>query len=220
MLRMANIQKKFQTGDVVTYALRDFNLEVEEGDFVAIQGRSGAGKTTFLNIAGLLDQADSGQYWIAGRDASDLSDAQRSVLRGMLIGLVFQGFNLLPDLSAIRNVELPLRIRGMPKRERKQRAIEMLERVGLVNRMNHLPSKMSGGQQQRVAIARALAGSPDLILADEPTGNLDVSTANQIMELLLEINGGGRTVVMVTHSPAFAQMAKRRLTVLDGQIVA
>ena len=218
MFKMENIEKRFPMGEMVTYALRDFSLEIDEGEFVAVEGPSGAGKTTFLNIAGLLDPMDSGKYFLAGEDVSSLSDKQRSHIRNERIGFIFQGFNLIPDLTAARNVELPLRLRGMAASERKKRVEESLEQVGLTSRAKHLPSKLSGGQQQRVAIARALAGEPSIILADEPTGNIDSEMASQIMEMLTSINSAGTTIVMVTHSPESAAVAKRRIEVRDGKI--
>tara|TARA_R110002111_G_scaffold228296_1_gene289732 strand:- start:1204 stop:1887 length:684 start_codon:yes stop_codon:yes gene_type:complete len=218
MFKMVDIERSFRMGDMMTYALRGFNLEIAEGDFVAVEGPSGAGKTTFLNIAGLLDPMDSGQYWLAGEDVSQLNDRQRSQIRNEKIGFIFQGFNLIPDLTAAKNVDLPLRLRGMPAAERKQRVQQSLEQVGLENRSGHLPSKLSGGQQQRVAIARAIAGSPSIILADEPTGNLDSAMATQIMQILKQINDAGTTVIMVTHSPESALEAKQRIVIRDGQV--
>ena len=219
MFKMEGIERRFQMGELMTYALRDFSLSIEEGEFVAVEGPSGAGKTTFLNIAGLLDPIDSGKYYLAGEDVSELSDRERSVIRNQRIGFIFQGFNLIPDLTAEKNVELPLRLRGMSSAARKQRVEAALEQVGLTSRARHLPSKLSGGQQQRVAIARAMAGSPNIILADEPTGNLDSQMASRIMEMLVAINKAGTTIVMVTHSPESAQIAKRRIEVRDGRIV-
>lgn len=219
MFKMEGIERRFQMGELMTYALRDFSLSIEEGEFVAVEGPSGAGKTTFLNIAGLLDPIDSGRYYLAGEDVSELSDRERSVIRNQRIGFIFQGFNLIPDLTAEKNVELPLRLRGMSSAARKQRVEAALEQVGLTSRARHLPSKLSGGQQQRVAIARAMAGSPNIILADEPTGNLDSQMASRIMEMLVAINKAGTTIVMVTHSPESAQIAKRRIEVRDGRIV-
>jgi putative ABC transport system ATP-binding protein len=181
MFKMVDIERSFRMGDMMTYALREFNLDIDEGDFVAVEGPSGSGKTTFLNIAGLLDPMDGGQYWLAGEDVSKLNDRQK-------IGFIFQGFNLIPDLSAEKNVELPLRLRRLPAAERKKRVADALGQVGLESRSKHLPSKLSGGQQQRVAIARAIAGSPSIILADEPTGNLDSQMATQIMQMLKTIN--------------------------------
>lgn len=206
-------------GDIMTYALKDFNLSIDAGEFVAVEGPSGAGKTTFLNIAGLLDPMDAGKYYLDGSDVSELSDRDRSIIRNQKIGFIFQGFNLIPELTAEKNVELPLRLRGMKATERQERVAQSLEQVGLESRSKHLPSKLSGGQQQRVAIARALAGQPSIILADEPTGNLDSNMAAQIMDMLIAINDAGTTIVMVTHSPESAKIAKRRIEVRDGKIV-
>lgn len=218
MFKMVDIERSFRMGDMMTYALREFNLDIAEGDFVAVEGPSGSGKTTFLNIAGLLDPMDGGQYWLAGEDVSQLNDRQRSAIRNEKIGFIFQGFNLIPDLTAEKNVELPLRLRRLPAAERKRRVADALGQVGLESRSKHLPSKLSGGQQQRVAIARAIAGSPNIILADEPTGNLDSQMATQIMQMLKDINDAGTTVIMVTHSPESALDAKRRITIRDGRI--
>jgi putative ABC transport system ATP-binding protein len=220
MFKMVSIERRFLMGEIMTYALKDFSLSIEEGEFVAVQGPSGAGKTTFLNIAGLLDPMDAGEYWLAGDDVSQLTDRERSRIRNERIGFIFQGFNLIPDLTAEKNVELPLRLRGLPAKERKRRVDNALESVGLVNRKKHLPGKLSGGQQQRVAIARAVAGDPNIILADEPTGNLDSSMAAQIMGMLTEINEAGTTIVMVTHSPDSAALANRRIEIRDGQIAS
>jgi putative ABC transport system ATP-binding protein len=218
MFKMSNIERHFRMGEIMTYALKDFSLDIEEGEFVAVEGPSGAGKTTFLNIAGLLDPMDAGEYWLAGEDVSRLNDRQRSIIRNERIGFIFQGFNLIPDLTAAKNVELPLRLRGMPAAERKSRVEKALDRVGLTSRSKHLPAKLSGGQQQRVAIARAIAGEPNIILADEPTGNLDSQMAAQIMGMLQEINDAGTTIIMVTHSPESAEVAKRCIEIRDGQI--
>ncbi len=219
VLEMRHVEKRFRSGEIQTYALKDFSLDIAEGDFVAVEGPSGAGKTTFLNVAGLLDTLDAGSYTLVGNDVSKLSDRERSLIRNRQIGFIFQGFNLIPDLSAAKNVELPLRLRGMPAKERKRRVGESLERVGLDARAKHLPSQLSGGQQQRVAVARALAGEPSLILADEPTGNLDSKMAMQIMAMLAEINRAGTTIVMVTHSNDCASKANRRVGMRDGSMV-
>ncbi len=218
MFKMVDIERRFRMGEIMTYALKGFSLAIEEGDFVAVQGPSGAGKTTFLNIAGLLDPMDGGEYWLAGDDVSRLNDRQRSLIRNERIGFIFQGFNLIPDLTAEKNIELPLRLRGMSASERKRRVDQSLEQVGLASRRKHLPRKLSGGQQQRVAIARAIAGDPSIILADEPTGNLDSQMATQIMGMLKDINQSGTTIVMVTHSTENAEVAKRRIEIKDGQI--
>ena len=191
MLKMQNISKVYQTDSVQTHALRDFSLEVKEGEFIAVTGPSGSGKTTFLNMAGVLEPFTSGHYSLDGIDVGGLSDNQRADLRNQKIGFIFQGFNLIPDLNLFENVEVPLRYRGVPAKERKKRIEECLEQVGLASRAKHLPQQLSGGQQQRVAIARALAGKPRFLLADEPTGNLDTLMARQVMELLEEINRNG-----------------------------
>jgi putative ABC transport system ATP-binding protein len=216
MLRMQAVTKVFRTEYVETHALRSLTLDVGEGEFVAVTGPSGSGKTTFLNVVGLLDSFTSGRYELDGEDVSRLGDETRSKLRGRKIGFIFQGFNLVPELDVYNNVELPLRYRGIPHGERKQRVEDALSRVGLTSRMRHRPSQLSGGQQQRVAIARALAGSPQLLLADEPTGNLDSEMANGVMELLTEIHGAGATIVMVTHSSELAGRAQRRVRMIDG----
>ena len=220
MIDMQHINKAYRTDEVQTHALRDFTLQVQEGEFVAVTGPSGSGKTTFLNVAGLLEGFDGGAYRLEGAGVSGLSDNQRSRIRNEKIGFIFQGFNLIPDLNVYDNVDVPLRYRRMPAPERRQRITRALERVGLTARTKHLPSQLSGGQQQRVAIARALAGEPRVVLADEPTGNLDSLMAQQIMELLEEINREGTTIIMVTHNPELAQRARRNVHIIDGQIGA
>jgi len=217
MLQMQSVSKVFRTEQVETHALRSLDLHVREGEFVAVTGPSGSGKTTFLNIAGLLETFTSGQYLLDGEDVSHLSDDARSRLRNRKIGFIFQGFNLIPDLNLFDNVDVPLRYRGMPAAERKQRIEDALGKVGLGSRMKHYPAELSGGQQQRAAIARALAGSPRLLLADEPTGNLDSQMARGVMELLEEINAQGTTIVMVTHDPELAARAQRNVHIVDGQ---
>lgn len=214
---MSNVKKIFRTQLVETHALRDFNLQVDEGEFVAVTGPSGSGKTTFLNIAGLLETFEGGNYLLDGEDVSNLNDNQRSKLRNEKIGFIFQSYNLIPDLNLYDNVDVPLRYRGFDAKTRKKLIEESLEIVGLKSRMKHLPAQLSGGQQQRVAIARALAGKPRFLLADEPTGNLDSSMAQSVMELLKEINNAGTTIVMVTHDPQLAAQAKRNIFVRDGQ---
>ena len=218
MLQMRNLSKVYRTHLVETHALRDFNLTVGEGEFVAVTGPSGSGKTTFLNIAGLLEEFSGGEYHIDGVDVRGLSDDARSRLRNEKIGFIFQGFNLIPDLSLFDNVDVPLRYRGFDAAERKRRIEQALTRVGLGSRMKHYPAELSGGQQQRVAIARALAGEPRLLLADEPTGNLDSLMARGVMELLEEINAHGTTIVMVTHDPELAARAQRNVHIIDGQV--
>src|SRR5687767_1106027 len=218
MIEMQNVGKVFRTDVVETHALRNFNLKVEPGEFVAITGHSGSGKTTFLNVAGLLEELDSGKYHFDGQDVSRLTDNQRSRIRNEKIGFIFQGFNLIPDLNIYDNVEAPLHYQRMAGTERKRRILSTLERVGLASRMKHIPAQLSGGKQQRVAIARAISGEPRLILADEPTGNLDTTMSNQIMELLLQINAAGTTILMVTHNPELATQAHRQVHIVDGQI--
>jgi putative ABC transport system ATP-binding protein len=218
MLEMQHISKVYRTELIETHALRNFDLEVKEGEFVAVTGPSGSGKTTFLNIAGLLETFDSGAYRLDGRDVSGLSDDERSRIRNQKIGFIFQSFNLIPDLDLFDNVDVPLRYRGMNGAERKKRITEALELVGLASRMRHIPAQLSGGQQQRVAIARALAGSPRLLLADEPTGNLDSLMARQVVDLIEEINRRGTTIIMVTHDPELARRAHRNVHVMDGQV--
>jgi len=218
MLSMQNISMVYRAGLVETHALREFSLEVAEGDFVSVTGPSGSGKTTFLNIAGLLEQFTDGRYELDGRDVSALSDAESSAVRNEKIGFVFQSFNLIPDLNLFDNVDVPLRYRGFKTAERKRRIEKVLETVGLASRMKHLPSQLSGGQQQRVAIARALAGEPRILLADEPTGNLDSHMAMSVMELISEINSDGTTIIMVTHDPVLAEMANRNVHILDGRV--
>lgn len=216
MLDMRQVTKVYRTELVETHALRAFDLHVKEGEFVAITGPSGSGKTTMLNIAGLLETFSGGQFKLDGEDVSELSDDARSRLRNRKIGFIFQGFNLIPDLNLFDNVDVPLRYRGMPSNERKRRIEEALERVGLASRMRHYPAELSGGQQQRAAIARALAGSPRLLLADEPTGNLDSQMARSVLELIEDINSEGTTIVMVTHDPELAARARRNVQIVDG----
>jgi len=219
MLEMKSINKIYRTERIETHALSEFSLVVEAGEFVSVMGPSGSGKTTFLNVAGLLDTFESGQYILDGKDVSRLSDSEMSKMRNRSIGFVFQSFNLIPDLNVFDNVDVPLRYRGLSSSDRKQRIEKALDMVGLSSRVRHLPSQLSGGQQQRVAIARVLAGDPKLILADEPTGNLDSLMAREIMDLLDRINASGTTIVMVTHSPECAVRAQRQIHVLDGRVV-
>lgn len=218
MLHMQSIKKIYSAELVETHALRDFSLQVNEGEFVAVTGPSGSGKTTFLSLAGLLETFEAGTYHLDGEDVSRLNDNARSRLRNQKIGFIFQGFNLIPDLSVYDNVEVPLRYRGFGGKERKSRIQQALTRVGLLSRQKHLPSQLSGGQQQRVAIARALAGEPSFLLADEPTGNLDSLMARQVMDILADLNAEGMTVIMVTHDPDLARRAKRNIQIIDGQV--
>jgi putative ABC transport system ATP-binding protein len=219
MLQMENITKIYRTGLVETRALRSFSFTVEEAEFVTITGPSGSGKTTFLNVAGLLDAFEQGKYLLDGVDVSRLSDNQMSRIRNEKIGFIFQSFNLIPDLDVFDNVDVPLRYRRLGAKERKERIERAVAQVGLSSRLRHLPSQLSGGQQQRVAIARVLAGDPKLILADEPTGNLDSGMAREIMDLLEQINEAGTTIIMVTHNPEHAARAHRQLHIADGRMV-
>jgi putative ABC transport system ATP-binding protein len=218
MLQMKQLSKVYRTHMIETHALRGIDVEVREGEFVAVTGPSGSGKTTFLNIAGLLEEFTSGEYWLDGVDVRGLDDRARSRLRNEKLGFIFQGFNLIPDLNLFDNVDVPLRYRGFNAAERRRRIERALERVGLASRMKHHPAELSGGQQQRVAIARALAGDPRLLLADEPTGNLDSLMARGVMELLEDINAQGTTILMVTHDPELAARAQRNIHVIDGQV--
>ncbi|GHA79987.1 ABC transporter ATP-binding protein [Cognatilysobacter bugurensis] len=218
MLRMNQLSKVYRTHMIETHALRGFDIHVRDGEFVAVTGPSGSGKTTFLNIAGLLEDFSGGEYWLDGVDTRGLDDNKRSRLRNEKIGFIFQGFNLIPDLNLFDNVDVPLRYRGFNAAERKKRIEDALARVGLSSRMKHYPAELSGGQQQRVAIARALAGSPRLLLADEPTGNLDSQMARGVMELLEEINAQGTTIIMVTHDPELAARSQRNVHIIDGQV--
>ena len=219
MLKMQDVSKVYRTDLIETHALRHFSLEVKAGQFVAVSGPSGSGKTTFLNVAGLLETFDTGTYEVDGKDVTRLSDDARSRIRNEKIGFIFQSFNLIPDLDIYDNVDVPLRYRGMKAAERDQRISKALELVGLASRMKHMPSQLSGGQQQRVAIARAIAGDPGLILADEPTGNLDSLMARQVMDLLEQINEMGTTIVLVTHDPELARRAQRNIHVVDGMVI-
>ncbi len=219
MLRMRNISKIYRTSLIETHALNRFQFEVSAGEFVTVMGPSGAGKTTFLNIAGLLDTFDEGHYVLNGEDVSGLSDAEMSRVRNRKIGFIFQSFNLIPDLDVFDNLDVPLRYRGMPRRQRKEAIEHSLEVVGLSSRLGHYPAQLSGGQQQRVAVARALVGEPRLILADEPTGNLDSAMAREIIDLLEAINERGTTVIMVTHDQEMAHRAARQIFLLDGRVI-
>ena len=218
MLRMTNLSKVYRTHMIETHALRGFEIQVNKGEFVTVTGPSGSGKTSFLNIAGLLEEFTDGEYILDGVNVKGMDDNARSRLRNEKLGFIFQGFNLIPDLSLFDNVDVPLRYRGFNARERKERIEDALAKVGLASRMKHYPAELSGGQQQRVAIARALAGSPKLLLADEPTGNLDTQMARGVMELLEEINAQGTTILMVTHDPELAVRSQRNVHIIDGQV--
>ena len=218
MLRMQNLNKVYRTHMIETHALRGFDIHVKQGEFVTVTGPSGSGKTSFLNIAGLLEEFTDGEYILDGVNVKGMNDNARSRLRNEKLGFIFQGFNLIPDLSLFDNVDVPLRYRGFNSAERRERIEDALAKVGLASRMKHYPAELSGGQQQRVAIARALAGSPKLLLADEPTGNLDTQMARGVMELLEDINAQGTTILMVTHDPELALRSQRNVHIIDGQV--
>jgi putative ABC transport system ATP-binding protein len=217
LIRLDSISKLYGSGDAEVAALRDFSLRVGQGELLAVMGPSGSGKSTLMNILGCLDTPTSGSYWFAGDDVSGLSETQLAHVRNRRIGFVFQQFQLLPKMSAWRNVELPLLYRNA--RDRRSLAIQALEMVGLGNRVNHLPTQLSGGQQQRVAIARALVTDPDLILADEPTGNLDTAASREVLSILRELNRQGRTIIVITHDPEVATVALRTVNMRDGRLV-
>ena len=218
MLKLKNIHKSYQQGSQEFPILKGIDLHVKEGDFLAIMGPSGSGKSTLMNIIGCLDKASASSYHIEGTDVSDLSDNQLSDLRNQKIGFVFQNFNLMPKLTACQNVELPLTYMKVPKKERRERALEMLRLVGLEERSDFKPMELSGGQKQRVAIARALVTNPSFILGDEPTGALDTKTSVQIMELFKQFNEEGKTIVIITHEPEVAQLCKQTVVLRDGNI--
>lgn len=218
MLKLKDIHKSYQQGSQEFPILKGIDLHVKEGDFLAIMGPSGSGKSTLMNIIGCLDKASAGSYHIEGTDVSDLSDNQLSDLRNQKIGFVFQNFNLMPKLTACQNVELPLIYMKVPKKERRERALEMLRLVGLEERSDFKPMELSGGQKQRVAIARALVTNPSFILGDEPTGALDTKTSVQIMELFKQFNEQGKTIVIITHEPEVAQLCKQTVVLRDGNI--
>jgi putative ABC transport system ATP-binding protein len=219
LIRLENLSKVFFTDEVETHALSGIHLTVRRGEFVAIAGPSGCGKSTLLSILGLLDSPSGGLYELNGRPVQDLGFAERARIRNREIGFVFQSFNLIGDLSVYENVELPLTYRGMRAAERHERVVRSLERVGMGHRAKHLPSQLSGGQQQRVAVARALVGDPSILLADEPTGNLDSRNGEAVMGLLRELHRAGATICMVTHDPRFARHADRAVHLFDGRIV-
>ena len=219
MIKTENLQKHFRTEEVETRALRGVNIEVSEGEFVAIMGPSGCGKSTLLNVLGLLDNPTSGTYHLQGTDVTALSEDDRTRLRRGVIGFVFQSFNLIDELNVRENIELPLLYMGVPASERGPRINEVMERMGISHRSHHYPNQLSGGQQQRVAIARAVVTRPRLILADEPTGNLDSTNGREVMALLRQLNEGGTTVVMVTHSMRDASYATRTINLFDGEVV-
>lgn len=219
MIKTVNLQKVFRTDEVETWALNNVNIEIQEGEFVAIMGPSGCGKSTLLNILGLLDNPTGGEYRLNGEDVSTYTEAQRTALRKGVIGFVFQSFNLIDELNVYENIELPLLYMGVSSSERKRRVEDAMNRMAIAHRVKHFPQQLSGGQQQRVAIARAVVTNPKLILADEPTGNLDSKNGKEVMDLLTELNKEGTTIVMVTHSQHDAGYADRVINLFDGQVV-
>src|ERR671914_412373 len=219
LIKLEGVKKVFYTDEVETHALDNINLEIQKGEYVAIAGPSGCGKSTMLSILGLLDTPTDGVYRLQQQPVTNLKAAQRARVRNREIGFIFQAFNLIGDLTVYENVELPLTYRGMPSAERKKRVHEALERVGMSHRVKHYPSQLSGGQQQRVAVARALGGDPSILLADEPTGNLDSANGEAVMELLRELHRGGATICMVTHDPRYERHADRSVHLFDGRVV-
>jgi len=219
LIRLDEVSKVFYTDEVETHALNKVQLQIQRGEYIAIAGPSGCGKTTLLSLLGLLDSPSEGTYWLDGKDVSNLSASDRARVRNREIGFIFQAFNLIGDLTVYENVELPLTYRGMSSSERKERVHAALERVGMSHRTKHYPSQLSGGQQQRVAVARAIVGKPLILLADEPTGNLDSKNGEAVMDLLKELHADGATICMVTHDPRYARHAERSIHLFDGQVV-
>jgi putative ABC transport system ATP-binding protein len=219
VIRLEGVTKVFYTDEVETHALSGIHLYIRNGEYISIGGPSGCGKSTLLSILGLLDSPSAGRYWLNGKPAENLTLAERARIRNREIGFIFQSFNLIGDLSVYENVELPLTYRGMPAHDRKKRVQESLEKVGMAHRMKHFPSQLSGGQQQRVAVARAIGGQPLILLADEPTGNLDSTNGEAVMTLLQDLHRNGATICMVTHDPRFARHAERTIHLFDGLVV-
>ena len=219
LIKLAGVSKVFLTDEVETHALAAIDITIGRGEYVSIAGPSGCGKSTLLSILGLLDTPSKGEYTLNGRPVADLPPSERARVRNREIGFIFQSFNLIGDLSVFENVELPLTYRGMSTRERRERVASALERVGMAHRAKHLPSQLSGGQQQRVAVARAVAGEPVILLADEPTGNLDSKSGKQVMDLLKEVHDNGATICIVTHDPRYARHAERSINLFDGRVV-
>jgi putative ABC transport system ATP-binding protein len=219
LIKLDGVTKVFFTDEVETHALSGTHLDIGQGEYVSITGPSGCGKSTLLSILGLLDSPSEGKYWLNGRPVSDLSASERARIRNREVGFIFQSFNLIGDLSVYENVELPLTYRGISGAERKERVMDALEKVGMVHRAKHLPSQLSGGQQQRVAVARAVAGQPLILLADEPTGNLDSKNGEAVMDLLRDLHQNGATICMVTHDPRYAAFADRAIYLFDGRVV-
>ena len=219
LIRLEGVQKLFFTDEMETHALADIHLEIRDGEFAEVMGPSGCGKSTLLSLVGLLDTPTEGSYWLDGEPVANLTASERARVRNRHIGFIFQAFNLIGDLTVYENVELPLTYRGMAAAERKERVHRALERVGMGHRMDHYPSQLSGGQQQRVAAARAVVGDPLILLADEPTGNLDSTNGEAVMDLLKELHGEGSTILMVTHDPRYSAYAERTINLFDGRVV-
>ena len=220
LIEVKNVYKIYNPGENEVHALDGISVSINRGEFVAIVGHSGSGKSTFMNMLGCLDTPTSGEYFLDGVNVANMSDDELSDIRNLQIGFIFQGFNLIPSLSALENVELPLVYRGMPKEERRKLSVDALERVGMGKRISHKPSELSGGQQQRVAIARAIAARPPIIMADEPTGNLDTKSGADVMKILHELSDEGRTIVLITHDNDIARQARRAIRIIDGKIVS
>ena len=219
LIRLENVTKIFYTDELETHALSAVGFEIAAGEFVSIAGPSGCGKSTLLSILGLLDTPTAGQYWLSGEAVADLPMSERARIRNRQVGFIFQSFNLVGDLNVFENVELPLTYRGMDRAERKQRVMQALEQVGMAHRAKHLPAQLSGGQQQRVAVARAIAGEPAILLADEPTGNLDSANGEAVMKLLTNLHEAGSTICMVTHDQRYAGQASKEIHLFDGRVV-
>lgn len=220
LIEVQELYKIYNPGENEVHALDGISLTIDRGEFVAIVGHSGSGKSTFMNMLGCLDTPTSGEYYLDGINVANMSDDELSDIRNKQIGFIFQGFNLIPSLTAVENVELPLVYRGMPKEERRKLSIAALERVGMGHRLDHRPTQLSGGQQQRVAIARAIAARPPIIMADEPTGNLDTKSGADVMRILHELSEEGRTIVLITHDNDIARQAKRAIRIIDGKVVS
>jgi putative ABC transport system ATP-binding protein len=220
IIRLEQICRDFQVGDEVVHALRDINQDIAAGEYVSIMGPSGSGKSTLLNVLGLLDTPTSGRYWLDGRDVSGLGDNELAATRQKVIGFVFQSYHLIPRMTALENVELPMVLAGMQPRERRERARDMLSETGLADRMTHRPDQLSGGQRQRVAIARSMVMQPKVLLADEPTGNLDTQSGTEVLEILERLNADGLTLITVTHDPNIGQRSRLRLRMTDGEIIS
>jgi putative ABC transport system ATP-binding protein len=219
LIHLTDVRKVFYTDEVETHALDGIHLEINKGEYISISGPSGCGKSTLLSILGLLDSPSDGDYWLNSHAVADLPISERARIRNREVGFIFQSFNLIGDLTVFENVELPLTYRGIKSAERKKKVLEALERVGMAHRAKHLPSQLSGGQQQRVAVARAVAGDPAILLADEPTGNLDSTNGEAVMDLLRELHKGGATICMVTHDPRYARHADKNIHLFDGRVV-